>query len=252
MKSRKIDVGTAAPSEELWCTMAHDHWCQSEVAVFQDLTDTEMVAIGAQAPTRSIPAGETIYSPRDRAETMYIVKRGRVRLYRVADDGRTVTTGLMGPGAIFGEMEPLGLHMGGTWAEALDESALHLMSHDDVRGLLLSDPMVATRIAEQLGARLTQLEQRLVDMACKSVAERTAKTLSTLITPSGSSGQDIRLTHEQLARLTGTTRERTTKALGELADCGLVRLRRGQVVVIDPPGLVAYADGGHRSPAGVV
>ncbi|MBB6174370.1 CRP-like cAMP-binding protein [Nocardiopsis mwathae] len=228
--------------------MAHDHRGVSEAAVFHELTDAEMASVGAQVPTRSLPAGRTIYSPRDRAETMYLVKHGRVRLYRVSDDGRTITTGLLGAGAIFGEMDLLGLHMGGTWAEALEDSVLHLLSHDDVRGLLLSDPRVVTRVAEQLAARIAQLERRLVDMACKSVAERTAATLSTLIVPDRGAGQGVRLTHEQLARLTGTTRERTTKALGELAGCGLVRLRRGQVVVVDPAGLVAYADGGYGAP----
>lgn len=227
-----------------------DHWCLSEVAIFRDLTDAEMDVIGAQAPARSVRAGQTICSPPARTETLYIVKTGRVRLYRIAEDGRTVTTSIAGPGAIFGEMGLLGLHMGGTWAEAVEPSLLCLMSRDDVRRMLLADPRIATRIAEQLGARILDLETRLTDTVSKSVAERTAATLCTLIDPADTGrAVPIRLTHEQLARLTSTTRERTTKALGDLAEHNLVRLRRGRVIVTDPAGLAAFADGGHRTPA---
>lgn len=227
-----------------------DHWCLSEVEIFRDLSAAEMAAIGAQAPMRPMRAGQTIYAPPERAETLYIVKEGRVRLYRVTEDGRTVTTAIAGPGMIFGEMSPLGLHMGGTWAEALEPGVLCVMSRADVRRLLLADPRIALRIAEQLGARIADLETRLTDAVAKSVAERTATTLCTLIDPAdGGRSVAVRLTHEQLARLTGTTRERTTKALGDLVDHGLVRLRRGRVVVLDRAGLAAFADGGYRTTA---
>ncbi|GAA2007304.1 Crp/Fnr family transcriptional regulator [Nocardiopsis rhodophaea] len=210
------------------------HWCLSEVAVFRDLSQGEMEVIGSQAPAHSVRAGQIVHSPATRAQTLYIVKRGRVRLFRVAEDGRTITTAIAGPGTIFGEMRVLGLRMNGTWAEALGTGMLCLMSGADVRRLLLSDPRIATRIVEQLGERLADCEQRLTDVMSKNVTERTAATLCKIADPAGD-GQPapIKLTHEQLARLTGTTRERTTKALGELADMGLVRLRRGSVVVLD-------------------
>jgi CRP-like cAMP-binding protein len=47
----------------------------------------------------------------------------------------------------------------------------------------------------------------------------------------------VQLTHEQLAALAGTSRETTTKVLGEFAQQGLITLGRGRVVVLDPAGL---------------
>ncbi len=55
-------------------------------------------------------------------------------------------------------------------------------------------------------------------------------------------GLNIRLTHEQLAELVGTTRETATKLLGELRVAGLVQLHRGGIVVLDLDRLHAVAE----------
>lgn len=225
-----------------------DHYCLSEVALFRDLSRGEMAGMAAAAPMRTVPAGQVVYAPGRAVSVLFIVKTGRFRLYRVLADGRTVTTAVPGPGSVFGEMDLLGMRMGGTWAEALESGDLCLMSRADVRGMLLGDPRIATRIAEQLGARIAELEQRLADLVGKSVVERTAHTLCVLAGAglAGSEPEPVRLTHGQLAGLVGATRERTTTALGELAELGLVSLHRGRVRIRDRDRLAALADGAGR------
>lgn len=225
--------------------MDDDHFCLSEVALFRDLSRREMAAMAQAAPMRTVPPGEIVYDPTRPVTVLFIVKRGRFRLFRTAADGRVVTTALPGPGSIFGEMDLLGLQMRGTWAEALDGGDLCLMSRADVRHMLLGDARIATRIAEQLGARIAELEDRLADMACKSVLERVAHRLCVL---AGPDAEAVRLTHGQLAGLIGATRERTTTVLGELADRGLVSLHRGRIRIRDLAGLAAVADGAGRAP----
>lgn len=228
--------------------MDDDHYCLSEVALFRDLSRREMAAMAAAAPQRTVPAGQVVYDPGRPVEALFIVKSGRFRLYRVLADGRTVTTAVPGPGSVFGEMDLLGLRMGGTWAEALEAGELCLMSRADVRQMLLGDPRIAARIAEQLGARITELEQRLADLVGKSIVERTGHALCVL---AGSDLKPLRLTHGQLAGLVGASRERTTTALGELAGRGLVSLHRGQIRIRDRAGLAALADGSARKPDGI-
>jgi CRP/FNR family cyclic AMP-dependent transcriptional regulator len=226
--------------------MDDDHFCLSEVALFRDLSRREMAAMAEAAPMRTVPPGEIVYDPTRPVSVLFIVKRGRFRLFRTVADGHAVTTALPGPGAIFGEMDLLGLQMRGTWAEALDGGDLCLMSRADVRHMLLSDARIATRIAEQLGARIAELEDRLADLACKSVLERVAHRLCVLAGPADP--ETVRLTHGQLAGLIGATRERTTTVLGELADRGLVSLHRGRIRIRDRAGLAAAADGAARAP----
>jgi CRP-like cAMP-binding protein len=202
-------------------------WVLREFDLFQDLTEAEVDRIGASAPMRELPSGQTLYSPDRPTEVLFILKKGRIRLYQIGIDGRTITTSILAPGQVFGEMAALGQQLDQTWAETVEPCVVCLMSRQDVQRLLLADPRIAVRVAEFLGSRVADLERRLGDTVLKSAPARIAATLSRM----GGDGDSIRLTHGQLADLVGTSRETTTKVLGDLADRGVVSLRRGRIVV---------------------
>lgn len=215
-------------------------WVLREFDLFADLDESEMAAIAAAAPMSEVPKGQLLASPLSPREVLFIVKKGRVRLYRTAVDGRSLTTAIVEPGEMFGEMTSVGQSMVDTWAECLEPAVLCVMSRSDVQRLLLSDPRIAARIAQLLGQRLTDMERRLSDTVLRPVPARIAAALATM------AGEHrpavVRLTHEQLAELVGTTRETTTKVLGDLQDRGLLSLRRGKIVISDPRRLEELAD----------
>lgn len=220
---------------------ADELYCLAEVELFQDLSRREMAALGARAPLRTVTTGQVVYSPAQPLQSLFIVKRGRVRLYRVTPDGRTVTNAVLEPGAVFGDMEPLALRMRDNWAEALEPTELCLMSRADVRELLFADPRIALRIAEALSTRIDELEQRLTDLGSKTIDERLASMLCALARREP--GAPIKLTHQQLASLVGASRERVTTALGEFLREDLVAVRRGKISIRDIEALRRYADG---------
>ncbi len=215
-------------------------WCMSEVDIFSDLAEDEMAVIADAAPMRSYAAGELLHTPQQHSEALYILKQGRVRIFRLSPDGRALTTAVLSPGTIFGEMVVVGQSMHDNYAEALDDVVVCVMTRPDVHRLLLADPRIASRISEILGRRLAALEQRLSDAVFKSVPQRVAETLLTLATQR-TLGRSlvVQVTHEQLAALVGTSRETTTKVLGELAARDLVALGRGRITVLDTAGLRA-------------
>jgi hypothetical protein len=117
------------------------------------------------------------------------------------------------------------------------------MSRADVQRYLLSDARIAARISEILGRRVAELERRLSDTVFKTAPERIAATLCQLASqqtkrPLGR-GSQIALTHEQIAALTGTSRETATKILDDYADRGLVRLGRGKLTILDTAAIAA-------------
>ncbi|MEM8530542.1 MAG: Crp/Fnr family transcriptional regulator [Chloroflexota bacterium] len=218
-------------------------WCISEVEIFQDLSDAEMTSIAERAPMKTVDSGTVFYSPEQPTEVLFILKQGRVRLFRLSPQGKALTTEVLIPGNIFGEMAILGQRMQDHFAEALDDCVICLMSKEDVRQLLMSDPRIAARLAETLSNRLFDMEQRLSDFAFKNVPQRIASTLLTFNKTDHARSNwlfgkpVIRLTHEQLAEFAGTYRETVTKVLNELRDQGVINLRRGKIELIDIPAL---------------
>ena len=223
---------------------ANELWCMSGVDIFSDLDEQEMAVIAAAAPVRKFAPGELLYAPPQPMEALFILEQGRVRIFRVSADGRALTTAILSPGTIFGEMLLLGQQMHDNFAEALDDVTVCAMSRSDVQRLLLSDPRIAARIAEILGNRVSQLERRLSDTVFKSVPQRIATTLCLLADEDRKTrgrGVQIQLTHEQVAALAGTSRETTTKILNEYAVQGLVQLGRGRITITDLPRLASEA-----------
>jgi CRP/FNR family cyclic AMP-dependent transcriptional regulator len=225
-------------------------FCLAESEMFRDLSESEMAGIAARAGMRTVDGGTVVWSPDAPKPVLFIVKAGRVSLYRLAAGGRRLTLAILGPGGVFGEMPLVGQRMGQGYAETLEPSVLCIMSEQDVREMLLADPRVAGRIAESLGRRLAEVEQRLTDTVLKTAAQRVAAVLWRLSAVPGRPGvlggprsAEVRLTHEQLSELVGTTRETTSKVLGDLRDAQILRLRRGGLVVLDRDRLRAASDG---------
>ncbi|WP_226962763.1 Crp/Fnr family transcriptional regulator [Streptomyces sp. C8S0] len=225
---------------------AEKTWCISEIDIFRDLSEAEMDAIAAAAPMKTYSAGGLLYSPSQPSEVLFILQKGRVRIFRVSADGRALTTAIISPGTIFGEMVLLGQRMYDNFAEALDDVTVCVMSRADVHRFLLADARISARITEILGRRLTDLEQRLSDSVFKSVPQRIATTLLTLAAQSrplvlGARSPQIALTHQQIAALAGTSRETTTKVLRDFAEQHLIRLARGRITVLDTERLADHA-----------
>jgi len=225
----------------------------SEVDIFRDLSAEEMLALGRAAPMKRVAAGTTFYAPDDPAEVLYILKEGRVKVQQLSPDGRALTMHIYEAGSIFGEMSLVGQRMYGAYAQALSACTLCLMSREHVTHLLFGDRRIALRIAEVLSERLTEVENRLIDFAYRRIPERLARLLLQLAQPhqgfwSRVQRLEVRYTHEELAEMAGTTRETTTKLLGEMRTLGFIALARGRITLLDLNGLQHLASG---EPSGI-
>ncbi|MGQ7352214.1 Crp/Fnr family transcriptional regulator [Quadrisphaera oryzae] len=217
--------------------------CLTEVDLFADLSADEVAAMDQMAPASLFRRGQLLYSQDQTADALFIVKAGRVRVFRVSQDGKALTLAILGPGSVFGEMLLIGQRMHDSFAEALDDALICQLGVRDVERFLLADARIGTRVARLLGARVAELEDRLTDLALKPLHARVAATLVNLSQGSSAGGSrfgrapSIRLTHEQLASVIGSTREATSRVLSDMAAAGLIRQGRGRVVILDVVGL---------------
>jgi CRP-like cAMP-binding protein len=206
--------------------------CFFSMDIFRDLEPEAMQAFEESTEMRTCRKGQVLYSQEDRAEVLFLLKRGRVQLYRLTPAGKRLELATIEPGTFFGEMPSIGESLRQTFAEALEDSLICIMSRSDIEGLMLAKPRVALRMIEQLGRRLALCQARLEEMAYCSVPTRIAAVLLRLDREnSNQEEQALLITHQELGEMVGALRESVTKVLDEFQRAGLVELRRGSIRV---------------------
>lgn len=211
------------------------------VDIFQDLTADEIEEIDRATTMSSCRRGRIFYMPEDTSQVLFLLKEGRVQLYRISPDGKKLVIGTIGPGTIFGEMALIGQGMHNTFAEATEDCVLCIMSREDVERLLVTKPKVALRIFEALGNRLKETESRLEEIAFKGIPARLASLLLQLADESGSE-TITGMTHQDLGEQIGTYRETTTQTLNMFKAQGLIEIGRKRITILDREGLQQIAE----------
>lgn len=202
----------------------------SEADIFRGLSPEDLREIERMTTMTTARKGRILYEPDSSREVLFILKKGRVQLSRVAEDGRRLVTAILEAGAVFGEMELLSQRMGGSTAEALEDSTLCAMSRNDLERLIITKPRVALNVLQLLAFRNAELEERLERQAFQSVHERLAAILLKL----AGDGDEIRdVSHQQIGEAIGASRETVTRALGDFRARGLVDLSRSRITILN-------------------
>lgn len=212
----------------------------SEIDIFQDLTPEDIDWMDGMTTMTTCEEGRVFYTPDETGEVLFLLKKGRVQLYRISPEGKKIVIATLGPGSIFGEMSMVGQGMYNAFAEAIDDCTLCIMGRGDLERVLLDKPKVGLRILETLGQRLQEIEARLEDIAFKSIPARLASLLLRLQEEHGNTIQGY--THQDLAEMIGTYRETTTQTLNDFKRDGLLDIGRKRLELYDLEGLRMIAE----------
>lgn len=217
--------------------------CLYAAEIFQDIEPEEMERFNSMLPLKKFSAGEIIFAPYRSYQALFIVKSGRVRIFYLTESGKAFTLSIIEAGGVFGQMPIIGQHLQDSYVEAFDNSEICILKEDEVKKFLLQDPRIAVRIAQILGRKVIELEERLADLALKPLSQRLASLLLKLAKPSAfpwkQHHKTLNFTHEQIASLVGATREAVSKTLSDFAIEGLIIQSRGRITILEESELRA-------------
>ena len=205
----------------------------------QNLTSDQRLQIERHTNYAAYPTGHVFYSPGEQSDQLLIIRTGRVRLYKLSPEGRALTLFVLEPQAIFGETALAESWQHDCFAEAMSECVVGTISRVSLRELLSNDSAIALRLMDIMGQRLRTLEQKLADIAFKSVPQRLATVLLSLadcqpeLTTPQKPPAVIRYTHQQLAEMIGSYRETVTKVVSEFREAGLIHVDEESIYLTD-------------------
>jgi CRP/FNR family transcriptional regulator len=216
------------------------------VQIFSGIDSEEMTHIATHARSLRKTRGEFIYIAGDRADFVYILKRGRVKLSVLAETGREIAIDIIQPGEIFGEFALVDESLRSNMVQALDEVLMWVFSKHDFTKLLTTQPKLALSYIKLVGDRRRRMEKKLSDITSKAVSARICELLHELSTSSAEVENIARdylvpLTHHDVASLIGAARQTTTTVLNDLERRGIIELGRGWIRVKCLKQLQTYA-----------
>jgi CRP-like cAMP-binding protein len=215
------------------------------VGIFEGLSREEVREILGDLLRRhaeiNLQAGEVFDTPQQRDGKLFILKQGRVRIYKM-EGSREFTLEVVDAGTVFGEVAFTAHRLRDSYAEATEPSVLLAMERADVEHLIQQKPQVGIRIISLLSERLHYYETRMQDVTLKEVPARLASLILILVESEGVKrpgeiGISTRYSHEHLGTMIGANREAVTRAFGHLQDEGVIQMRRRLIYVQDVEAL---------------
>jgi CRP/FNR family cyclic AMP-dependent transcriptional regulator len=212
------------------------HWYLKNCRLLDRLPANELQNLERSSRSRRFASGEVIYLPIDRADAVLVLISGQVKLCHVTPDGKESILAFIEPGEIFGELCLVDAADREELAISTQISSIVLIPRNIMQELMERHAELALSVTRLLGLRRMRIERRLKSLLFRSNRDRLLQLLLELATDYGKdtpSGLEIRikLSHQDVAGLIGSTRETVSNTLGELQAEGIVKLGRQRITI---------------------
>ena len=210
----------------------------SPLQLLNGMSQQALYDFNAMMRTTKRQRGEWIFVFGDSADSIYLLREGRIKISALADDGREVLHEIIGPGEIFGQTSLILGIPRTTSAQALEASLLCEIRRRDFETLLSMYPELSFQLLKSVVVRLKQAEAQLVNVICNDVSSRVREALIDLIVKESGAVPDrpikVKITQQDLANSIGASRQKTWQVLKELEDSSVLRLMYRSILVLAP------------------
>jgi len=206
--------------------------------LFQGISQRDARRISSLCTEKWFPRGVRIFREGDTADSLCVLKKGLVKLISLSDKGRETILHILKPEEVFGELL-LSEEKRPFTAIAFEDSMVMIVSKESFLKLLSAVPTVALNFIRLLSKRLATVERGLAESSHTWSYHRLARVLLQLSERYGEEVPagtliNVRLTHEDLANLIGTSRETVTTQLNKFARVGLLKRQARRFIVAKP------------------
>ncbi len=217
--------------------MKEKFWFLKNCRLFERLEQEQLDWLETRSRLRKFPKGSSIYLPADAADGVMLLAEGRVKISSITGDGKQSIMTFIEPGDVFGELSIFEAGEREEYAEASEASSVVLIPARDLRKVVEENPYLAMGITRLVGLRRKRIERRLKYLLFHSNRERLVNLLLELARDFGRQTTPelielrIKLSHQDLASIIGSTRESVTVILGQLQSEGLLKLGRRKIAI---------------------
>lgn len=182
-------------------------------------------ALARRGEVRHYRRGTVLIHEGDHGDTLLIVLAGRLRAYASGEGGREITFGVYGAGEYLGEMSLDGGPRSAS-VETVEASVCSVVTRQTLQQYIAEHPEFAFELLAKVIRRARAATLSAKQLALNDVYGRLVALLGELATPGADGAREVRprLTHQDMARRVGCSREMVSRLMKDLEGGGWVRV----------------------------
>jgi CRP/FNR family transcriptional regulator len=201
-----------------------------KIPLFASLTDEELRHVGDKLVIKRFRKNEIILQEEDTNEYMYIILNGKVKVIQTTEDGKEILLAIHQSGEFFGEMSLIDGKTSPATVIATENSSAAIISKKDFYSLLETQKKVLDNLLLILCSRHRESWEKIQMLNHKNASHRIKILFLMLSDKYGEKTAEgitlnIKLTHQEIAEMTGMTRETVTRVIDRW-------LREGEINVL--------------------
>jgi len=213
------------------------------VPLFSTLSDAEFSQIEHIFVMRSYRKGQVIFLEEETGSYMYLVLSGKVKVSKAGTAGKETILAIHRTGDFFGEMSLLDGKTSPATVSAMEDAKIISVSGADFYKYLMHNEKVMLQIIHVLCARLRQVWQTQ-SLSSSTADARIRMGIYQLAKKHGIRDAhgtiiDLKITHQELAEMVGTSRETVTRTLARLREQGVLEIEQRRITLLDADALLA-------------
>lgn len=221
--------------------------CGAKVnSIFVSLESAELGDISEAKSCHPLKRSETLVEEGAMPRGLFCVHDGHLKVVRSGADGREQIIRFAGPGDTIGYTAMITQQPYSISVVAVEPSSVCLIPTPRISNYLQKNPRFALSILEKMSIELQQTEQRVVELAQKSVRERVAEALLVLKNTFGTEEDGetliLPLTREEIADIVGTAPESLIRMLSDLKADHIIETNGRRIRLVNHKALVQTAN----------
>lgn len=214
--------------------------CIARVPIFNHLEPEQMDEIMATIKPSHYKKGAIVYQAGQRSESLYIVRSGKIKIYRLSESGKEQLVRILIPGHFTGELALFSESMHESYAEAMEETDVCMINRADLQEFLIRFPSISLKILSEFSDRLGKSERQTARVSTEKVETRLALFLAECIDGDSQAKEFVLpMSKKDLASYLGTTPETISRKLTDLEVAGYIKQKPHRMIqILDLDGLL--------------
>ena len=207
------------------------------IQLFSSLTEAELQQIAGKIRIEEFRKNEIVLREEDTNEYMYIILDGQVKVTQATEDGKEILLAIHKTHEFFGEVSLIDGKTSPATVQASEDSFIAIISKKDFHSLLLAQGKVLDALLQILCRRLRDSWRRIYLLNFKHASDRVKTLFFSLSFENGSKTPEgivlnLKLTHQEIADMTGLTRESVTRVLDKLQKDGAITVLKNKRICL--------------------